>query len=245
VANLHTQIGGLTARLLTPRCTQVAGIPPAVTEQVLLVDLLLLRGQVLGRIVDYERAAGLAEMLVRDAPTDGAAWLARARTRATLHLFAEALGDLDAARHRGADHAEVDAQRAAILQAVGCSAEALVLRQDAARRRRGLMRLGERDLPAARSWFAAAVHRVPSYAPAVAHLAEVDAALGALDGAVERLHVLAMSSDDPEYGNMLAKTLDDAGRFREGERWHAYAASRYQELVARHPQAFAHNVIVD
>ena len=35
---------------------------------------------VLGRIADYERAAELAQVLVRDAPEDGAPWLARART---------------------------------------------------------------------------------------------------------------------------------------------------------------------
>jgi hypothetical protein len=47
-----------------------------VAEQALLVDLLILRGEVLGRITDYERAAELAQVLVRDAPDDGAAWLA-------------------------------------------------------------------------------------------------------------------------------------------------------------------------
>jgi hypothetical protein len=61
------------------------------------VDLLLLHGQVLGRIADYERAAELAEMLVSDAPDAGTARMARARTRATLHRFAEALADLEAA----------------------------------------------------------------------------------------------------------------------------------------------------
>ena len=111
-------------------------------EQALLVDLLLLRGEVLGRIADYERAAELAEVLVRDAPDDGAAWLARARTRATFHRFAEALADLDAAGRRGADRAAVDAERAAILQAVGCYAEALVLRRTAAERRPDFATLG-------------------------------------------------------------------------------------------------------
>jgi hypothetical protein len=62
-----------------------------VADQVLLVDLLLLRGQVLGLIADYERADELADVLVRDAPDDGTAWLARARTRATFHRFPEAL----------------------------------------------------------------------------------------------------------------------------------------------------------
>ena len=142
VANLHAQIDGLTARLPTARSGQAAGTPPAVAEQVLLVDLLLLRGQVLGRIADYERAAGLAEALVRDAPDDGAAWLARARTRATFHRFAEALGDLDAAGRRGADRGALDAERAAILQAVGCYDEALVLRRNAAQRRPDFTTLG-------------------------------------------------------------------------------------------------------
>ena len=260
-------------------------------EQALLVDLLLLRGHVLGRIVDYERAAALAKVLVRDTPDDRAAWLARARTRAIFHRFTEALGDLDAAVQRGADRGEVDAERAAILQAVGRSAEALVLRRHAARRspdlatmgalavlqaergevteaeklftkarrhyrsvspfpvaeldfRRGLMWLGEHDLPAARAWFGTAARRVPAYAPALGHLAEVDATVGAPDAAVERLHALAMSSDDPQYANTLAGVLSDTGRPQEAERWRVRAASRYQELVAHHPDAFAHHMSV-
>ena len=80
--------------------------------------------------------------LVRDAPDDGTAWLARARTRATFHRFAEALADLDAAGRRGADRAALDAERAAILQAIGCYAEALVLRRTAAERRPDFTTLG-------------------------------------------------------------------------------------------------------
>jgi tetratricopeptide (TPR) repeat protein len=292
VANLHAQIDGLTARLPTPRSMQAAGTPPAVLEQALLVDLLLLRGQVLGRIADYERAAELADELVRDAPNDGAPWLARARSRATFHRFTEALGDLDAAAQRGIDRAAVDGDRAAILQGVGRSAEALELRREAARRRpdlatlgslavlmaergevaeaeslftearlryrgvspfpvaeidfrRGLMWLGERDLPAAHVWFAAAVRRVPAHAPALGRLAEIDAARGALDAAVARLHAVTMCSDDPQYAHTLACLLRDAGRPREAERWRDRAASRYEELLTRYPEAFAHHVLVD
>ena len=57
--------------------------------------------------------------------------------------------------------------------------------------RRGLMWLGQRDLHAARAWFDVAVQRVPAYAPALGHLAEVDAALGARDAAINRLRPLA------------------------------------------------------
>ena len=250
-----------------------------------LVDLLILRGEVLGRIADYERAAELAEQLVRDAPDDGAAWLARARTLATFHCFPAALADLGAAGRRGADRAALDAERAAILQAVGCYDEARVLRRDAAERRpdfatlgalavleaghgkvteaerlfaearrryqgvspfpvagldfrRGLMWLGERDLPAARAWFDATVGRVPAYAPALGHLAEVDAALGAGESAIDRLRPLAASSDDPEYAANLAGALSDAGYLMEAEHWRISAAARYDELVVRHPEAF-------
>ena len=254
-------------------------------ERALLVELLLLRGHVLGCIADDERAAELAQVLVRDAPDDGAAWLARAKTRAAFHRFLGALADLDAAGRRGADRAALDAERAAILQAVGCYAEALVLRRTAAERRpdfttlgalavleaergevaeaerlftearrryrgvspfpvasldfrRGLMWLGQRDLHTARAWFDVAVQRVPAYAQALGHLAEVDAALGARDAAINRLRPLAASSDDPEYAASLASVLSDAGQPVEAEQWRMSAAARYDELVVRHPEAF-------
>jgi tetratricopeptide (TPR) repeat protein len=232
VANLHAQIAGLAARA-RPAPPGQAAAPLAVAAGALMVDLLTLRGEVLGRIADYEEAAELAEDLVRDAPDDGTAWLARARIRATFHRFTEALSDLETARRSGLDRATMDAERAPILQAVGCYWHALVLCDDAAKRRpgfttlgalavlqaergevaaaerlfaearrcyqdispfpiasldyrRGLMWLGEGDLPAARSWFSAAQRRVPAYAPAVRHLAEADAALGAHEAAIGR-----------------------------------------------------------
>ena len=79
---------------------------------------------------------------MRDAPDDGAAWLARARTRATIHRFREALADLDAAGRHGVDRAALEAERAAILQAVGCYNEALVLRRNAEQRRPDFTALG-------------------------------------------------------------------------------------------------------
>jgi tetratricopeptide (TPR) repeat protein len=289
LTNLQAQIAVLVARRHGARSRQAAAAPSAVAEQALLVDLLILRGEVLGRITDYERAAELAQLLVRDAPDDGAAWLARARTLATLHRFPDALTDLDATARCGADRAMLDAERAAILQAVGCYAEALVLRRDAAERRpdfatlgglavleaergevaeaerlftearrryrgvspfpvasldlrRGLMWLRERDLPTARAWFDVAVGRMPAYAPALGHLAAVDAALGARDAAIDRLRPLALSSDDPEYAATLARLLSDAGHHHEAEQWRISAAARYDELMLHHPEAFVDHV---
>ena len=105
--------------------------------------------------------------------------------------------------------------------------------------RRGLMWLGAGDLPAAGAWFDAAITRVPAYAPALGHRAEVDAALGDRGRAIDRLRPLAVSSDDPEYAATLARVLGDAGHAREAERWRLSAAARYDELVRRHPEAFA------
>ena len=59
-----------------------------VETRVGLVELITLRGLFIGRIADYVRAEEIAEQLVRDAPDDARAFVARARTRATFHKFA-------------------------------------------------------------------------------------------------------------------------------------------------------------
>jgi hypothetical protein len=48
---------------------------------------------------------------------------------------------------------------------------------------------GEGNLPAARTWFDASRRRVPAYAPALGHLAEIDTALGAHQAAIDRLRL--------------------------------------------------------
>jgi tetratricopeptide (TPR) repeat protein len=278
LVNLQAQIHGLESQAARERL--------AVAQWANLIDLITLRGQVLGCIADYEHAAALAEQLVRDAPTDGIAFLARARTRATFHRFAEALADLQAAERLGSDRASLDAERAAIFQALGRYDEALTLRQNAAERRpdfatlgalaglqaergqvaeakrlftegrrryrggspfpvalldfqHGLMWLEQGDLQAARAWFEAAQVRVPAYAPALGHLAEVEAALGEREAAIARLRPLAVSSDDPDYAAQLAGILNEAGQAEEARRWRIKAEARYDELMARHPAAFA------
>jgi hypothetical protein len=67
----------------------------AIGVQAELIELVALRGQVLGRIGDYEWAEERAEQLTRDAPADGMAVVARARARGRFHRFADALADLD------------------------------------------------------------------------------------------------------------------------------------------------------
>lgn len=276
--NLQGQIDSLES--------QAAAGQLAVAQRANLIDLLTLRGHILGRIADYEHAAVLAEQLVGAAPAGGIAFLARARTRATFHRFVEALADLDTAEQLGQDQASLEAERATIFQALGRYEEALALRRDAAERRpdfatlsalaglqaergevaeaehlfsegrrryqgvspfpialldfqRGLMWLEQGDLHTARVWFDAAQRRVPAYAPALGHLTEVDAALGERETVIDRLRPLAVSSDDPEYTTQLAGLLSETGHAQESSHWRARAAARYDELMARHPAAFA------
>jgi lipopolysaccharide biosynthesis regulator YciM len=101
------------------------------------------------------------------------------------------------------------------------------------------MWMAENDLDRARTWLDAAVRRLPAYAPAAGHLAEVEAALGDTDSAVNRLRPLTMSSEDPDYPAQLARILGEAGRPEESREWRDVAAARYDELVGRHLEAFA------
>ena len=103
----------------------------------------------------------------------------------------------------------------------------------------GLMWMGDGRLDDARKSFEAAQRRVPAYAPARGHLAEVEAQLGALDSAISRLYSLAVFSDDPDYAAQLASILQKAGREEESSHWRWQAASRYEELIASRPEAFA------
>jgi tetratricopeptide (TPR) repeat protein len=247
---------------------------------------MTLRAQVLGRIAEYERASDLAEHRALEAPVDGLAFLARVRTRAALHRFDEALVDLDTAERLRAPRANLQAERAAILQAVGRYDEALALRRTAAECRadfeslaglaslhadlgeiaaaetwfdrscrcfrsvspfpiaqlefqRGHMWLRQGDLKYARYWFEAAWRRLPAYAQAEGHLAEVEYELGDRNGAIARLRRLASVADDPDYAAQLARMLAETDHVDEAGIWRRRAEERYEQIVERHPAAFA------
>jgi tetratricopeptide (TPR) repeat protein len=274
-------------------CAQIEALEPQVRHgratvdvRVGLVELISLRGLMLGRIADYEKAEEIAEQLVRDAPNDSRALVARARTGAGFHRFNDALIDIDHAERLSLDAETANSERAAIFQALGRYDEALALREEAALRRasfenlaakvslhaeRGEIDAAERQYAQSRSqyrgvspfplalldfqmghlWmeedrlhdarrsFDAARRRVPAYAQAQGHLAEVEAELGEIDSAIATLQSLAASADDPDYAAQLARILVDAGRDVECRQWTRLAAERYNELLVRHPQAFA------
>jgi tetratricopeptide (TPR) repeat protein len=278
VRNLEARIDGHVSRAMAGRLT--------VGERAELIDLMALRGHVLGRIADAERAAALADELVRQVPSDARSFLARARMRGVFHRFASAITDLDRAAALGGDRVEVDAERASIYLALGRDDEALTLCQEAVAARaefsalaalagvygergemdeaerwfeaatrcyratspfplavlefqRGRLWMEQDDLRRARAWCAAAVRRLPAYAPALGHLSELDAALGETSAAIDRLRPLARASDDPDYATQLARMLASTGQADEAQTWRDAAEVRYDQLLARHQDAFA------
>lgn len=126
LANLQAQIAGLERHAAAGRLD--------VSSHAELIELITLRGHVLGCIADYELAEERAEQLTRDFRADGVAFLARARARATFHRFTDALADLDQAQRLGADPAVVGTERAVIFQAVGRYDEAATFFRQAAER---------------------------------------------------------------------------------------------------------------
>lgn len=135
LVNLQAQIDGLQRQA-------AAGGLPAVSDRAELIELVALRGHVLGRIGDYEWAEESAEQLTRDASTEGAAFIARARSRARFHRFLDALADLKEAQRRGADRSVVDAEHASVLQAIGKYEPALTIFKMAAEHRNDFYSLG-------------------------------------------------------------------------------------------------------
>lgn len=277
--NLQAQIAGHERQLLN-------GSRAAARDRLELIELIVLRGQMLGHISDYEWAERNAEQLAKETHTDGSAFIARARTRSLFHRFADALADLETAQQLSADSMIVDTERASIFQAIGSYEPAFAFYEELAKCRadfrafgalatlhaergeisdaerffdksqdcyrgvspfplallyfqRGLMWLEEGELQHARTWFETAVRLLPAYSAAQGHLAEVEAALGELDTAIGRLLPLTASSDDPDYAASLARVLRDAGRVGEAREWRNRAAARYDDLLMRHPEAFA------
>lgn len=103
----------------------------------------------------------------------------------------------------------------------------------------GLMWQKEGRAGRARQLFAAAYERLPVDVAVASHLAAVEAVTGEREQAIARLRQIVSSSDDPEYLGQLSQLLRDSGAAEEADRLRAQAAARYEELLKRHPAAFA------
>ena len=120
VANLSASIGGLELRRADGATFD---------DLVALSNLLFMRGDVLGRIADQDRAELIATEAIALSPAAAAAAYIRARLAGRFHRFEEARAALDQALAAGYPRHEIDDERAALLQATGRYDDALVLRE--------------------------------------------------------------------------------------------------------------------
>ncbi|MBK9266230.1 MAG: tetratricopeptide repeat protein [Polyangiaceae bacterium] len=247
-----------------------------------LIELLMVRGEMAGRIADIERAAALAERFPQDVPDKPDAYITRAKARAALHRFDDAWADLDEAERRGAQPGQTRSKRATILAAQGRLEDALRLALEVRKERPNIdaigiiavllgqlgrqteaiaafreafeanddsspfpvawlffnqgqfwEREGNKDLAIA--FYRASLERLPAYAHAAAHLARLEKP----DVAEAILKPLLGTSDDPDLHFVLAVKLKARGDDAGAKAHVSSAMARYDELVARHPAAFA------
>jgi tetratricopeptide (TPR) repeat protein len=133
VANLSASIEGLEHR-------RAAGADHE--ELLALSELLFVRGDLLGRIADHDRAESVAEEAAASSPDSAAALGIRARLAERFHRFEEAHALLDRALSAGGASLEIHAMRTALFQATGKFREALALRQRLAADDPGIQTIG-------------------------------------------------------------------------------------------------------
>lgn len=107
-----------------------------------LSKLLFLRGDLLGRIVDHDRAETIATEVIDRSPDFPRVLYLRADVAGRFHHFEEAKSLLDRALAAGYPKQQIDVARAALLQATGHYDEALVMRAKLAKHDPGIDTLG-------------------------------------------------------------------------------------------------------
>jgi tetratricopeptide (TPR) repeat protein len=133
VANLSASIDSL----------ELCRVEDATFEDLIaLSKLLFLRGDVLGRIVDHDRAERVANEAIARSPDRGSALYTRARLAERFHRFEEANALLGGALAAGHPKREIETERAALLQATGRYREARALREKLVRDEPGIDTLG-------------------------------------------------------------------------------------------------------
>ncbi|QEE26739.1 hypothetical protein FTW19_01190 [Terriglobus albidus] len=247
-------------------------------------DLLLTRARYLADYDALERASTLTE---QQQPSTVQALLQRARTRASLHRFSDALHDVEAAEAEGADRGQTIPLRASILIATGNAAkvrpslEAEVKQHPGLASRtmlattyamlgrlreadqlyaaaladlhttlpfpyawicfaRGLMWAEQgQDLKRAEGFYQQALSYLPEFVAATINLAEIEAAHGETQSAIDRLTGVIKATDEPEAYALLGSLHLRSGLPEQGRQEIDHARQRFDLLLMHAPLAFA------
>jgi predicted Zn-dependent protease len=132
-ANLSASIEGLELRRIEGATFE---------DLVALSKFLFVRGDVLGRIKDHDRAELIATQAIGMSPDSARALYIRAQLAGRFHRFEEANAVLDRALGAGYPRHEIDLERASLLHAMGRHEDALVLRERLANEDPGMHTLG-------------------------------------------------------------------------------------------------------
>jgi len=138
---------------------------PTFENLMALSKFLFLRGDLLGRIMDHDRAELVANEAIELSPDTASALYLRAQLAERFHRFDEAHALLEQALAAGHLSQEVDIEKAALLQATGNYKEALAVRKRLAKDNPSIQTVGalatllaEMDLwPAAENCYADAI----------------------------------------------------------------------------------------
>jgi len=223
-----------------------------------LVTSLLMRAQFLGIIKDLETAQTLVDKGVIEHPKDPNAHLAKAGVAASFHEFGLASSEVERAAVLGSAF-EVNRMKLPIALAMGkCEmavgfgdkaddALPLDMATHAAIEQRRGNAIGWMDFERARAldrqgdktsashYYQEAVSILPVYAHAVIHLTGSVPPARAL----ELLAALDPGCDDPDALAAKADALRRAGRTDEAKLANDVARARFEELLRKHPLAFA------
>jgi tetratricopeptide (TPR) repeat protein len=133
-------LGNLSASIAGLRRRRAAGA--GLDDLLALSELLVVRGDLLGRIADHDRAERVATEAAGSSGEAAGALYLRARLAGRFHRFDEASALLDRALAAGHPRREVEAEQTAVLQATGRYSEALALRAWWAKEDPGIHTLG-------------------------------------------------------------------------------------------------------
>lgn len=272
----ETTAGVIAIANLDAQIAQVGRLPG-------VEDLLLARARYLADYDALEHASALTEQQ----PPSAKALLQRARTRAALHRFSDALHDVEAAEAEGADRGQTVPLRASILIATGNGAKVrpsleaeVKLHPGLASRTmlatayamlgrlreadqlyaaaladlhttlpfpyawvcfaRGLMWAEQgQDLVRAEGFYRQALTYLPEFAAANINLAEIEAARGETQSAIDRLTGVIKATDEPEAYALLGSLHLRSGLLEQGRQEIDHARQRFDLLLMHAPLAFA------